>query len=380
MKRIFMHPKLSLSRMFNRRSVFLYLFYLLLLCPSVVSVAQISRQRFYTAQGVWGSVFAHTKDVENTNGAQPYGLQIESSRRILKHPHWNACNCFPYTGMGMSVYDFDNRILGRGANLYMFLEPVLNPFNRFQFSIKGAVGFAYLSNPYDAEENPTNFSYSLPVNGYLMLGVNAAYPLNPKWALQLSGVYQHVSNGGFREPNKGINWPSLQFGLRYSPQERIDPVRYDDTVRYRNSPIELWATGFGSSRTINELNNVRYVIAGIEVSAWKRVGASSKLGVALEGIQDYSVVPEMDEEGFNPEQYSPFRLGFSAGHGYLMGRFVFTQQIGVYLYKDLPYFKRIYQRWGLDYRFNSRLSAGVNLLSHLQVANFIDIHLRYRLR
>lgn len=341
--------------------------------------SQHKRQGFYSLQGVWGSVFAHTREVQNTAGSNPFGIQFEKGRRILQHPDWNACNCYPHTGIGLSFYDFDNKVLGQGATVYMFLEPTLNPFNRLQIALKGATGFSFLNNPFDSDKNPTNFSYSMPVSGYLLLGVNLSYPVAKKWTANFTAAYQHISNGGLREPNKGINWPSLQFGMRYLPEGWTMPERYHDTTRYRVLPLEIWLSGFSSSRTIDPLKNIRYVIAGLEASIWKRYGATGKIGLSLEGIQDYSIVPDLKSEGFDPSDYSSFRLGLSAGHAYLMGRFLFTQQIGFYIFKDLPYFRRIYQRWGLDYRLNSRWSAGVNLLSHLQVANFIDIHLRYRL-
>jgi hypothetical protein len=60
-----------------------------------------------------------------------------------------------------------------------------------------------------------------------------------------------------------------------------------------------------------------------------------------------------------------------------MGRFIFSQQIGIYLLgqynNDL-----VYHRWGLQYYFLPRWSVGVNLKAHKQVADFTDVRVVYR--
>ena len=35
--------------------------------------------------------------------------------------------------------------------------------------------------------------------------------------LTASGNYNHISNGGLKQPNKGINYPTLALGLDYIP-------------------------------------------------------------------------------------------------------------------------------------------------------------------
>ncbi|MDB5192331.1 MAG: hypothetical protein JWQ96_1894 [Segetibacter sp.] len=43
-------------------------------------------------------------------------------------------------------------------------------------------------------------------------------------------------------------------------------------------------------------------------------------------------------------QGSAYRAGLLGGHEFLLGRFFFSQQLGVYLYKLNPYFDRLYHR------------------------------------
>jgi hypothetical protein len=65
------------------------------------------------------------------------------------------------------------------------------------------------------------------------------------------------------------------------------------------------------------------------------------------------------------------------GHDFLLGNYVFSQQLGYYLFNETNYFNSVYHRWGLLYKTKSNLNFGINLLAHAQVANFIDLRLVY---
>ena len=73
---------------------------------------------------------------------------------------------------------------------------------------------------------------------------------------------------------------------------------------------------------------------------------------------------------------SPIRAGMLFGHEFLLGKFTFSQRLGLYFINQMPY-NRLYQRWGLNYQINNHWSIGTSLLSHRQVANFFDIRASY---
>jgi hypothetical protein len=75
---------------------------------------------------------------------------------------------------------------------------------------------------------------------------------------------------------------------------------------------------------------------------------------------------------------SYFRLGTTIGHEFLLGnKFVFSQQIGVYIFNQTPYVSWIYHRWGLNYKLTKNLMIGSNLLADFQKANFLDLRMTY---
>lgn len=74
---------------------------------------------------------------------------------------------------------------------------------------------------------------------------------------------------------------------------------------------------------------------------------------------------------------SPVKAGVLAGHEFILGRFLLSQRLGLYVFDQTPYYDRLYHRWGLLYRANRRLGIGFNLQAHRQVADYVDFRITY---
>jgi hypothetical protein len=72
------------------------------------------------------------------------------------------------------------------------------------------------------------------------------------------------------------------------------------------------------------------------------------------------------------------QAGLTAGHNFLMGRFSFSQYMGIYLYDPVRLKQLLFQRYALIYRINQRLLVGLALKAHAQEASFLDARLGWR--
>jgi hypothetical protein len=329
----------------------------------------------YGLQANYGFVFAHSNDVENTANSFPRGLTATFNWQRTDQQILDRYNCFPRQSLLLAFYDFDNSILGRGVNLAYALEPHFMMNKSLSFYPKVAIGAAILSNPADPVKNPTNKSYSLPVSAYLALGVGVRWQFNSQWAISLSAEYQHVSNGGLREPNLGINWPTAGLGIEYSPKG-LALKKYERTKESNDAhrALRLSVGMFGVVKGGN-IKEVRFYepIVGLNFLASKQVSRLHAWTAAIEFYQDQFLIERLASESI---QSGGMRSGLLMGHEFLMGRFIFSQQIGIYLHgqynNDL-----VYHRWGLHYSFLPRWSVGVNLKAHKQVADFTDVRVSY---
>lgn len=357
---------------------FIVLFFLI----ENTSLAQDSLKRkalfSYGLQANYGFVFAHAQDVENTANSFPRGFSTTLNWQRTDKQILDQYNCFPRQSLLLAFYDFDNSILGRGVNIAYTLEPHFMLNSHLSFYPKVSIGAALLSNPFDPIKNPTNNSYSLPVSAYLALGVGMRWQFNSSLAINISAEYQHVSNGGLREPNRGINWPTSGLGVEYSPKGLL-LKRYDRTKesneKYRALRLDIGIFGIVKGGNINEIRFYEPIV-GIHFLASKQVSRLHAWTAAIEVYQDQFLIERLSGESI---QSGGMRSGLLAGHEFLMGRFIFSQQIGIYLLgqynNDL-----VYHRWGLQYSFLPRWGVGVNLKAHKQVADFTDVRIVYSMR
>lgn len=323
----------------------------------------------------YGFIVAHSEKVQNTSNAHPAGITVALNWQRTDRQDFDLYRCLPRHSLQLAYYSLGKDFLGKGVNVSYAMEPHFMLNNSLSLYPKIAAGLGFLSNPHDSISNPSNRSYSLPVNVYISLGAGLRWQLSKQWAMNLNTEFQHISNGGLYKPNVGINWPTFGAGIEFSPRgmelKKHEGQRTDDNpVSSRRFDIQLFGvmkygdfTGAGAF----------YPIAGLNLTHSWQVNRIHAWTVSAEIYQD-NFIKEHDSTGGVVS--SGTRVGVLAGHEFLLGRFIFSQQIGVYLtdayHKDVAY-----HRWGLQYYFIPRWSVGFNLLVHRATADFADLRLTY---
>jgi hypothetical protein len=332
------------------------------------------------AGGQHGFIFAHSPEVENTKGARPTGAELMISWQRNDRKTWDLCNCYPRKGLMLAYYNFGRQVLGKGAAAAFFLEPVYRINSATFLSFKGSAGFAYLSNPFDSLYNVTNQSYSTDFSGYLLVGGGAWFRLGRHWWTNITVNYQHTSNGGFRQPNKGINWPTAGLSIHYY----IRPDKYFQGQRstekfWKGKSIRWDAAIFGIAKKERDINgkNQRFPLMGLSLQGSKQVGRIHALTGGLEVFTDRSVRMRLNRDSL---EGSATRAGVLVGHEFLLGQFIFSQRLGAYVYHNTPYFTRLYHRWGIHYYINKQVGLGFHLNAHKHVAEFVDFRISYSWR
>lgn len=319
-----------------------------------------------------GSIFAHAADVENTAGSVPYGFELEWSKRRLEEKTWKSCHCYPTTGFFAGYTNYDNAVLGHGIHAAYFIEHRFMPFKNWSPVLRGAAGLIYSNRPYDDEENPENQSYSLPVNVFLQMQFGLNVAVSEKSVLMLKLGYNHLSNGGIREPNKGVNWPHITAGylhrLNYMhpPRREKQGLGLDDQRWIKR--IEL----FGAYTTRVYEQKEAFFAFGTMGTLARKLSELHTISVA--GEWHYHQEHERRIERNNSD-VSAHRAGILLGHDFLFGRVVFSQQLGVYVFDPFEYYDAIYHRWSVAYLHQSGVSLGISLKAHRHIAEFVDVRL-----
>ncbi|MFN2457531.1 MAG: acyloxyacyl hydrolase [Chitinophagaceae bacterium] len=348
--------------------------------PIIQSTGKL-KNMFSVGAGVQhGFIFAHSQDVQNTKGSNPTGVEVILSWQRNDPSTWALCNCFPRQGLSLAYYDYDNAILGKSMTASYFVEPAYKLSNKIFFSFKASTGFTYLSNPFDSIKNPANQSYSTSISGYALVGLGLWFRIHNQWWLNTSANYQHTSNGGMKEPNKGINWPTAGVAIAYQNTSRpyYTGVRTKEKF-WRNYPMRWDAGLFGiARRSLDENGNSRRLpLIGLFSQIGKQVGRINVLTLGAEVYRDEKLSVRLKRDSMNA---NPVKAGIMAGHEFILGKFLFSQRLGIYVFDETPYYDRLFHRWGLLYRINRHLGVGFNMKVHRQVADFVDLRINYTIQ
>ena len=325
----------------------------------------------------YGFLLKHTDFLRELDDSNPLSVEVEWSKHLITRKSWDFCNCFPRVGVSVAYWNWDNPdVLGSGVSAIGFLEPWMRTHKRTNFFFRAGIGGVYLSDPYDEVTNPLNLSYSTNVAFFLMIGAGINYQINDHLNLRLAGKYNHISNGGNRTPNKGLNFPSVNLGLTTS----LTPIEFPNPKKNGKRPppeqrrrISLTHFSGWSNATVGDKE--KFYVFGFAADYSRWIGGRSALTVGTEWIVDLSRKEQIRLQGGNES----FQQGaFLAGHEFWLGRVTFSQVFGLYYFREYRNTDDFYQRYGLTYSFTKKIFMGMNLKAHGHVADFFDFRVGYR--
>ena len=349
------------------------------------------RQVVLAARYHSGFIYAHNVYVQNTKGTHPNGFELEYSHLRADSAIVAKFKCYPRTGLSFTYVDFNKDLLGRSYSLSYFLEPNYRLGNKLKMNLRASAGLSYLTNPYDSVKNPTNQSYSGNINIFLQLGLGVSYPIGNHFAVYAMGNFFHNSNGGFKEPNSGVNYVNASVGLQYyAYSNRLPVYKKQRDTSWKHQGVHFDVSLFYSPKGGYNRDSTahRKFVLGTSFQAVKQVSNLDAITATAEIYYDDAM--RSVKQTFLFDSSSNIFAGLLIGHQFLLNRFTFTQEFGFYIfkktdkhddvYRDKPVYHTAYQRWGLYYNVKKRWSVGINLLAHYQVADFIDGRVIYRLK
>ena len=368
-------------------TVFVFLFFLNAYTQSV-SAGDSLKQKVFGGRLHYGFLFVHSYHVENIRGGRPRGFELEYSKHFTDSATYQKYHCYPRTGWSFNYTYFDKSFLGSAWSGAYFIEPEFRISHKANFLVRGTLGLSYLTNPFDSVKNPENASYSLPINVYLQLGVGVSYNVGNHTSIYGMGNFFHNSNGGLALPNRGVNYPNISLGVLYHTySNKLPHYKKIKDERWRKKAVQYEAAFYFTPKQGYDSGFVpkRKFVAGINATAVKQVSSSNAITLGAEIYYDDAIRSIKDI--YNDK--TPSTLGgVLIGHRFLINKFSFGQEMGIYVYKHLKEYNNyygdrwhtLYQRYTINYNVKDRWYVGVSLLTHAQVADFFDGRVVYRIR
>jgi hypothetical protein len=360
---------------------YLYIWILsMALCSSVAAQSLTESDSIRTRLVVglrahYGFVLIHSYALDPVRHTFPWGTELDLGKQLVSKRAWDFCNCYPRVGAALTFWDYGSDILGYGGTAMGYVEPIYLTRHRLNLGFRLGAGISYQTHPYDSISNPNNQAYSLRVNVPVAVGLAMSLRINPHWSLRLAGNFNHVSNGGLALPNKGINYPTMSLGADYAPQGIDFKERAKNMDKSPPDPrLRFYAGVTGTLKRAGAADTRQNGVWGIWTQGVYYLGRWSGLNLGLEWINDGARKLKMQRENI-PGRHE--RGGILVGHQFLLGRVVFSQQLGVYFFDQFKLNDPVYQRYGLGLHVTHRLFAGFNLKTHRHVADLLELRLAW---
>lgn len=357
----------------------LNLLILLSVSQLVVSAQSDTIPSLFTGfQANYGFIIPHSKSIEPISHTNPYGFEISLNRLYASGKKRAVFNANWSSGIQAGYFNFQNpEVLGSALTLAFYAEPVVAFSERLQFTIRTGTGISYHSKIYDEISNPTNLFFSTRISFPLFVNVRFKYRAGDYVYITLTGCYNHISNGGFKLPNKGMNFPTLAGGLEYYPHE-IPVLEQVITQKYKPEPGVKWILQFITTVKVLGESGVfpeKYVfVYGMHARVAKPLTRIYSLNAGVEAILDGYVKETIRREDSGIDYK---RLALSAGQDFTFGKLLFSQHFGFYVYSPYKARKPVYQKYELAYKVTPHILAGVFLKAHLQDAELMGISVSY---
>lgn len=331
-------------------------------------------------------IIQHTPKLKDEiTQSKPWSFEMDLNWHLRQRGVWNYCYCYPRTGVSVMYTDFAlPRVLGSAVSIYPFIEPYIRPEKSLNFAIRFGIGPAFMTKPYDEVTNPDNLFFSSIVSFIALLNFSVNYRITDQLTFRVAGNYNHISNGGYSEPNLGINFPSVNAGFDYSFQKTefenrdkdIDVVLNPDKNRFDLVCL------VSAKPTRPGKYEKRYPVYGLNLQYSRVVGRIFALAAGTEWVNDQSLKEIIREDNILDESGDYIdhnRIGVLAGVDWLFGRFIFYQQFGCYLYAPNKAKNVLYQRYGLNFKITDHFYTGINIKAHGQDADFMDFRVGFYL-
>ena len=314
----------------------------------------------------------------NTKHFSIYELSLY--RQTTGASYWEQKCAYPAYGVTFMYSELANpQQLGRMFGLYPYLDFSIfswKHYNKICFMV--GVGLAYGTKPYDRFDNYKNISYGSHINALIRLGLKGNIRIFPKLDLLGGFNFTHISNGTTKEPNYGLNTPSLFLGLNYQinnvPDERI--VR-EEKPRQKY-PYTLQIATYGGYKDIDWTGTSVYFVGELNFNLLKQYRFARSWGAGFALSMDYAEIELLKrKEEFSGSAASYVIPSVKVIHQFHIYRICIGTELAYMIYNKGGG-KNMYANLTLGYDINDWLTAGLSLRAGAFYAYHIGLGLGFK--
>ena len=314
----------------------------------------------------------------NTKHFSTYELSLQ--RQTTGTAYWEQKCAYPAYGVAFMYSELANRQqLGRMFGLFPYLDVSLlsgKHNNKICFTV--GLGLAYGTKPYDRFNNYKNISYGSHFNALVRLGVKGNVRILPKLDLSAGCNLTHISNGTTKEPNYGLNNPSLFLGLNYQINNASDEKTVRPEMPRPKYPYTLQIATYGGYKDIDFMTRTSvYFVGEMNFNLMKQYRFARSWGAGFTLSMDYAEIEILKKHGeFSGKTASYMIPSIKAIHQFHINRVCIGTELAYMMYhkgRD----KNVYANLIVGYNVNEWLTPGLVLRAGAFYADYIGLGINF---
>jgi len=299
-----------------------------------------------------GKVLKHTNKFLAPIPDITCAYEVNVMQQTYGKREWHQRRKYPRVGVGMTYTNYGiDSVYGRCISIYPNVELPLVKGERLEWTLRLGFGAGYVTRHFERVPvwDTLNNAIGGHLNNYTMFATDLRYQINGHWAVQVGANFSHISNAGYRQPNKGINTYGGHVGFRYYPVTS-EPERI---VRKLKPLSNRWLLQARLGLSYNEsafTDGPLYPIYLASVYGSKRWRSKNKMfaGVDYSYHKDIEAFQKNNEINEGEERDNSWKSAVFVGNEFLFGRVGIMLQVGVYLKEATLRLDPYYQKLGCN--------------------------------
>jgi len=334
----------------------------------------------FSFNSYFGSVIPHEKPLNPLKKGLIKAFEVNYSFKNINSEPWNKHYNNPEIGVSYLFIDLGySKVLGYAHCFYPYISFPLAKYNKpISLNLKTALGLSYASKVYDSISNPLNVAISSHINLYASLGLEVGFKLSNKLNASIGIFGSHLSNGAIKKPNYGLNILTGSFGISYNLSRKTIINNKSTNNGFDNSRWFLIAGG--GIKEANKPGGSKYGVGSLSLEYSMPYKTFFRFGSSLDYMYDASTIKHFrdDLEKYN-SKLKASKVGVTIMSEMALNRLSAFANLGIYLYNHDKQNDALYQRIGLRYRFCKSLYSQIALKTHMNVADYIEFAIVFKL-
>jgi hypothetical protein len=309
-----------------------------------------------------------------------YAFDLNISFPTYGKDYWEKLYRYPRPGMGYSFWSLGNNdVFGKAHAIFGYINvPIYKKTEKFSVNYQVSLGGAYITKPFDKDNNPLNRAIGSHGNIYVRLGIDSKIRLFTGCELVVEAGITHFSNGKTCSPNYGINAGSFSFGLNYlfnyDGAIFSDPGNPEINKRFIQSVI--YSAG---SKVYDNLLGKKYFTTSVSYNIERFINHKMRIGLGGDFFYDGSIKEALaSDDGVTEDEFVKLiRVGMHASYAIQYKKVILGVQLGHYLYSKCVILTSFYNKISVQYLFYDHLLGSVAVKSHLGKADCLEYGIGY---